>query len=182
MEVAAVHGERGSTLLDATRAEFLAAPLAVYRCLHLATHGSSVLAGDALDDPFACGIALRDGVLDGLALASLDLHAELVVLAACHSGQRALRGRGLAQLPGDDLFGLQGALFEAGVNAMLGALWPVDDESARAILVDFHRAYTAGAAPDLALQRALVAHLNSPQRRQTLYDWAPYFVSVLGRA
>lgn len=181
-EVAAVHGERGRTLLGPTRAEFLAQPLAACRCVHLATHGSSVLAGDALDDPLACGIALRDGMLDGLALASLDLPAELVVLAACYSGQRALGGRGLAQLPGDDLFGLQGVLFAAGVNALLGALWPVDDESARAILVDFHRAYAAGAAPDLALQRALMTHLRSPHRRQTLYDWAPYFVSVLGRA
>jgi CHAT domain-containing protein len=160
----------------------LAAPLAEYRCLHLATHGSSVLAGDARDDPLACGIALRDGMLDGLALASLDLHAELVVLAACHSGQRALGGRGLAQLPGDDLFGLQGVLFGAGVNALLGALWPVDDDSARAILVDFHRAYAGGAAPELALQRALKAHLAAPERRHTLYDWAPFFLSVLGGA
>lgn len=181
-QVAAAHGAQGRTLLDPTRAELLAAPLADYRCLHLATHGSSVLAGDARDDPLSCGIALRDGTLDGLALGTLDLRAELVVLAACHSGQRALGGRGLAQLPGDDLFGLQGVLFSAGANALLGALWPVDDDSARAILVDFHRAYAGGAPPDLALQRALVAHLAVPERRHTLYDWAPFFLSVLGSA
>ncbi|WP_100917512.1 CHAT domain-containing protein [Candidatus Thiodictyon syntrophicum] len=178
-EVAAVHGAAGSAAIDCSRAAFLALPLPGVRCLHLATHGSSVLTGEALDDPLDCGIALADGVLDGWQLGTLDLPAELVVLAACYSGQRAISGRGLSRLPGDDLFGLQAVLFEAGVGTLLGALWPVDDRSARAILVDFHRAYAAGAAPDLALQSALVAHLADPLRRQTRYDWAPFFLTSL---
>ena len=180
--VAAAHGAAGQCLLDATRADLLQAPLRDLRCLHLATHGSSVLAGDALDDPSGCGIELRDGALDGQALSQLDLRAELVVLAACHSGQRAIGGRGLAQLPGDDLFGLQAVLFGAGAQALLGALWPVDDDSACAILVDFHRAYATGLTPDRALQRALMAHLAAPDRRHTLYDWAPLFITALGQA
>lgn len=180
-DVAKAHGADGQYLLDATRADLLHAPLHDLRCLHLATHGSSVLVGDALDDPSGCGIELRDGALDGQALSLLDLRAELVVLAACHSGQRAIGGRGLAQLPGDDLFGLQAALFSAGAHALLAALWPVDDDSVCAILTDFHRAYAGGSAPDRALQSAIVAHLAAPERRHTLYDWAPLFITALGQ-
>jgi CHAT domain-containing protein len=179
--VAAAHGDAGRLLLGATRADFLAQPLQEYRCLHLATHGASVLAGGAVDDPLEACIHLRDGPLTGAELTALPLRAELVVLAACHSGQRAVGGRGLQQLPGDDLFGLQAVLFEAGAGTVLGTLWPVDDETARAILVDFHRAYAGGAAPDNALQAAIRAHRTDPRRRRGLFYWAPFFLISLGR-
>ena len=135
-----------------------------------ATHGSSVLAGNAHNDPLNCGIALCDGLLDGWQLTALDIQAELVVLASCYSGQRAIGGRGLAKLQGDDVFGLQAVLFEAGAGAILGALWPVDDESSRAILVDFHRQYAPGSDPDRALQSALLAYLANPFRRHGRSD------------
>ncbi|MCL4811412.1 MAG: CHAT domain-containing protein [Vicinamibacteraceae bacterium] len=179
VDVAAVHGERGQFVANVTRAGFLDLSFTACRCLHLATHGRSVLAGESADDPLACDIALADGVLDGWQVSAIDLRAELVVLAACHSGQRAVGGRGLAQLPGDDLLGLQAAFFEAGAGSVLGALWPVDDASARLILVDLHRAFAAGAEPDVALQWALRAHLANPGRRHTRYDWAPFFVSAI---
>ena len=149
--VAAAHGAAGQVLAGATRAQFTALPLDKYRCLHLATHGSSVLAGDAVDDPLQSCLYLRDGALTGWEITALPLRAELVVLAACHSGQRSIAGRGLDKLPGDDIFGLQAVLFDAGVNTLLGTLWPVEDATAQAILVDFHRAYAGGAAPDEAL-------------------------------
>ncbi|MCC6196172.1 MAG: CHAT domain-containing protein, partial [Burkholderiales bacterium] len=100
--VAAVHGARGAALLGATRAQFTAQPLADFRCIHLATHGSSVLAGSAVDDPLESALWFRDGPLTGWELMALALRAELVVLAACHSGQRSIAGRGLDRLPGDD--------------------------------------------------------------------------------
>ena len=181
-EVAAAHGAYGRFVPGATRAGFAALPLSTCRCLHLATHGSSVLAGSAVDDPLDAGLALADGLLDGWQIGALDLRAELVVAAACHSGQRAVAGRGLVRLPGDDLFGLSASFFHAGAGSVLGALWPVDDESARAILVDMHREYADGVAPDVALQKALAAHLANPSRRHTAYDWAPFFLTSLGNA
>lgn len=42
----------------------------------------------------------------------------------------------------------------------------------------FHRVFVAEAQPDVALQSAR-AHLASPDRRHTRYDWAPPFVSAL---
>jgi CHAT domain-containing protein len=181
-EVAGVHGALGEVLLGASRSEFLERiKPSRYRCLHLATHGSSVLADEALDDPLQSCLSLRDGALTAWDLSTIDLPAEMVVLAACHSGQRAVAGRGLESLPGDDLFGLQAVLFDAGVWGVLGTLWPVGDETARAIMVDVHQAYASGLAPDLALQSAIRAHLASEDRFREVFDWAPFFLTVLGR-
>ncbi len=181
-EVAGVHGSMGDVLLGADRTAFLERVTTTqYRCLHLATHGSSVLTGEALDDPLQSCLSLRDGALTAWDLSAIDLPAEMVVLAACHSGQRAVAGRGLDALPGDDLFGLQAVLFDAGVWAVLGTLWPVDDETARAIMIDVHRAYASGLAPDLALQSAIRTHLGSADRLREVFDWAPFFLTVLGR-
>ena len=178
--VAAAHGANGHVLAGATREAFAALPLGDYRCLHFATHGSSVLAGEEVDDPMQACLYLRDGVLCGWEIEALPLRAELVVLAACHSGQRSIAGRGLDRLPGDDLFGLQSVLFDAGVGTVLGALWPVEDPTALAILPDVHRAYAGGAAPDEALHAAIVAHLGNPDRKREVFYWAPFLVCALG--
>jgi CHAT domain-containing protein len=139
-----------------------------------------VLAGDAVDDPLQACLFLRDGALTGWEISAMPLHAELVVLAACHSGQRSIAGRGLDKLPGDDIFGLQAVLFEAGVNMLLGALWPVEDTTSQAIVVDFHRAYASGDPPADALAVAIRNHLAQAERKQQVFYWAPFFVSSLG--
>jgi hypothetical protein len=156
--------------------------LARYRCVHLATHGSSVFEGSAVEEPLESRIYLYDVVLDGIDIASLGLRAELVVMSACHSGQRALAGRGLAELPADDIFGLQATLFQSGVRSVLGALWPVDNPAAFAIQPAFHRAYAAGEPVERALQSAIRIYLaDSPAKRRKVCYWAPFFITSLGR-
>ena len=179
--IAALHGPQGHALTTASRARFLSAPLESLRCLHLATHGSSVLAGAAVDDPLACGMHLRDGMLSGWDLLDLRLPAEVVVLATCHSAQRAIAGRGLQQLPGDDLFGLPAMLCQAGVHHLLGALWRVDDGAASAIVRDFHRAYASGATPDAALREAIRSYLADTTQRHEAFFWAPFTLTTFGR-
>ena len=179
--IAALHGPQGHALTTASRAQFLSAPLESLRCLHLATHGSSVLAGAAVDDPLACGMHLRDGMLSGWDLLDLRLPAEVVVLATCHSAQRAIAGRGLEQLPGDDLFGLPAMLCQAGVHHLLGALWRVDDGAASAIVRDFHRAYASGATPDAALREAIRSYLADTTQRHEAFFWAPFTLTTFGR-
>lgn len=141
-----------------------------------------MLAGDAFDDPMQSCLYLRDGPLSAFDIAALPLRAELVVLAACSSGQRSVAGRGLGRLPGDEIFGLQAVLFDAGVNALLGTLWPVKDDVSFPILVDFHRAYAGGEPAETALQTALVENLRDPERLHGMFYWAPFFVSSLGTA
>ena len=159
----------------------LAPDLASLRCLHLATHGSSVFAKEAANDPLASRLMLHDGGLDALSIGQLRIGAEVVVLSACDSGQRALGGRGLAELPGDDVFGLQAALFEAGAHSVVGALWPVDDRVAPLIVSVLHQGLAAGLAPELALQNAMLSYLKRPDARRRIYFWAPLFLSSLGR-
>ena len=74
-----------------------------------------------------------------LDLLDLRLPAEVVVLATatCHSAQRAIAGRGLEQLPGDDLFGLP-AMLPGRRPSPAGALWRVDDSAASTIVSEFH--------------------------------------------
>lgn len=150
------------------------------RCLHLATHGSSVFAKEAANDPFASRLILHDGALDALSIGQLRIGAEVVVLSACDSGQRALGGRGLAELPGDDVFGLQAALFEAGAHSVVGALWPVDDSVAPVIVSALHAGLSAGLAPEVALRDAMLDYLKRPDARRRIYFWAPLFLSSLG--
>ncbi len=175
-------GTRAATLLGdaATRAAFAALPLERCRCLHLATHGSSVLADDTGGDPFLSRLYLRDGEVEALTIAASTLRAELVVMSACCSGQRALGLPGLPELPGDDLFGLQGALFEAGAGSVIGALWPVDDATAGALLPVLHAGLAAGAAPEVALRDATCAYLQGPSAQSVFY-WAPLFMTSIGR-
>ncbi len=124
---------------------------------------------------------LRNGRIDGLEIATWRLSAELVVLSACHSGQRAIALRG-AEIMSDDIFGLQAGLFTAGAARVLGALWPVESKIAAVILPSFHAQYAAGSPPEVALQKAMLDHLDraTPQTRK-LYYWAPFFVAAVAR-
>jgi CHAT domain-containing protein len=164
----------------ATKAAFAALPFDKCRCLHLATHGTSVLADETGGDPFLSRLYLRDGEVEALTIANLPLRAEIVVMSACCSGQRAQALPGLAELPGDDLFGLQGALFEAGAGTVIGALWPLDDATSGMLFGPPHQALARGVAPEVALRDAMCGYLQAPGARDVSY-WAPLFMSSIGR-
>jgi CHAT domain-containing protein len=149
-----------------------------YSVLSFACHGLSV---DS-DLPMTSKLFLHDTVLDGLDLSAWELDADVVALSACSSGQRPFAGRGLQELPGDDLFGLQAAFFMAGARQILGTMWPVKSGTARAISVAFHRRLAAGRTAARALQEAIKEHLADAGtlRRQPAY-WAPFFLVALTR-
>jgi CHAT domain-containing protein len=153
--------------------------LSSFRVLHFATHGEDVLG----DEPMETYLCLHDGLLDGLEIAGWHLNAELVVLSACHSGKRPFKGRGMNELPGDEMFGLQAAFFSAGVRRVVGALWPADDTAAPVVMAAFHRQLAAGLQPEFALQAAVTAYVQNV-RKDSLknpYYWAPFFISSIGR-
>ncbi len=151
------------------------------RCIHIATHGSTVFLGAALANPFLSHLVLKDGFLDALSISELALQAEVVVTGACFSGQRALSVEGLTELPGDDMFGLQSAFFQAGAGSVVGALWMLNDEAASRMLPALQAGLAGGAPADLALQAALKAEL-SRYTAGDIYGWAPLFLSSMGRA
>jgi CHAT domain-containing protein len=146
--------------------------------LHLAVHGANVES----DTPMESWLLLPKSRLDGIDLVPWQIDGATVVLSACSAGQRAVGGRRMEELPGDDLFGLQAALFAAGARQVLGALWTIDGNVATEITGSFHEQLLAGAAADVALQRAVVMFLDEHKlgrfRRSTY--WAPFFLSCLG--
>jgi CHAT domain-containing protein len=157
-----------------------AGQLGSFRCLHLGTHGLSVF--ESPDQPLESRILLHDGPVDAMELAMLGIKAELVVLSACHSGQRAIELRDLGEIPGDDIFGLQAALFKSGVRSILGTLWLVETDSASPLTRRFHTYVAQGERGEVALQRSVKDYLANPvDGLNGVYYWAPYFISFIGR-
>lgn len=153
--------------------------LETFTTLHVATHGYNV----SEDTPMESYLFLYNSLLDGLDIANWRLRADLVVLSACCSGQRAIAGRGMAELPGDDLFGLQAAFFAAGARQVLGSLWPVQSKVAYRMMTAFHRFLLEGQSTERAFQSAVVEHLTTagPRSRKRIY-WAPFFLCAAGRS
>ncbi len=153
------------------------AGLGGFGCLHFATHGSDV----AEDAPMESQLVLYDAILDGIEISSWQLQADLVVLSACWSAKRPARIRGMAEIPGDEVLGLEGAFFAAGARRILGALWPVNDRTAYEVMIRFHREWSAGLLPEIALQKALLAYLDENPSLEDPFDWAPFLLVCLGR-
>jgi hypothetical protein len=149
-----------------------------FSTIHLATHGHNV---DS-DAPLESFLVMTNSLLDGLEIAGWELDTELLVLSACCSGQRAVSGRGLAELPGDELLGLQAAFFAAGAHKQLSSLWPVSDAVTPEIMKGFYEQFLAGVTAEVALQRAIVQYLDSAGiRRRNPYYWASFFLCAVGR-
>ena len=131
------------------------APLFPY--IHIATHGLFVARlEDATDlKPLLCdncmsqsGLAfagaqyslrdpkhnasLWDGMLSAKEIANLPLdNVELIVLSACQTGN--------GYITADGVYGVQRALKQAGVGAMIVSLWDVNDEATSILMTNFYR-------------------------------------------
>jgi CHAT domain-containing protein/tetratricopeptide (TPR) repeat protein len=123
-----------------------------YRILHIGAHGTfdpdqPLLSALVLAERDPAGRKVK-GNLYAHEIYNLDLPAELVVLAACHTaGGREVPGEGLVS-------GLPRAFLYAGAARVLVSLWPVDDKSTRALMVAFYRALLIHRLPARALQEA----------------------------
>ncbi|MDX1418121.1 MAG: CHAT domain-containing protein [Candidatus Promineifilaceae bacterium] len=156
--------------------------LSQFSHLHFSTHGESV----SSDNPMESNLVLHETLLDGLEIANWRLNAELVVLSACCSGQRAIKGRPVGgivtELPGDDVYGLQAAFYAAGAQRVLGAMWPVAQDTAHDILSEFYRLLLAGREPEFALQESVCDYIvKAGINSRKPYFWAPFFISAVGQ-
>jgi len=138
---------------DAGSERLRGADLRGYAMLHLAAHGR-------VDRTFPQRTALAlspvgddDGwltIADVLDL-DLDLDGLLVVLSACDTANRRVRG-------GDGVQSLARAFLFAGARAVVASLWPVDDRAASQTMTELYRgALAEGLAPPAALRRAKLA-------------------------
>ncbi len=97
--------------------------------------------------------------------------ARLVTLSAC---QTAL-GR---DVEGEGILGLSRAFIYAGAQDVVCSLWPVSDESARALMTAFYEALAGGASVEQALQSGQNALPHSGDKAHPFY-WAG-FIAVRG--
>jgi CHAT domain-containing protein len=171
---------------EPTRAEVLSGlrdgTLAGAWCLLLATHGHSLIDEVSKDAPLESVLELADDSVDGYEIAAADLGCEIVVLTACCAGQRAISGRGRAEQPGDELFGLSAAFLEAGCGSVLAPAWPADDPVIARLVTAFHRNLAQGALADVALAQAQRAFLDTASAKERrAYYWAPLVLTTIGR-
>lgn len=72
-----------------------------------------------------------DGILSAKELSGLKLQCDLMVLSACQTG--------LGYITADGVYGIQRALKQAGVDAMVVSLWSVSDEASAMLMSRFYR-------------------------------------------
>ena len=177
--ISALYGPRAQLLLDrdATIPRFLE-QARTSAIIHVAAHSivnaqapprSYILLAPAPNEP---------GPLDAQALLtrlSLD-HTRLVVLSTCSSaGGLPIGAEGVAPFVRP--------LIGAGVPAVLGTLWNVEDATPEDLLVSFHSHYREGKDAAVALQLAQVGLLtktNNNSGPRPVFAWAPF--QVIGHA
>jgi CHAT domain-containing protein/tetratricopeptide (TPR) repeat protein len=123
--------------------------------IHFATHG---IIRD--DQPFDSFLALgrspidpkEDGRLTAQKIYGLDLHANLVFLSACRSGQ--------GKVTGDGLVGLTRAFWYAGTPSVIASLWDVADEPTSQLVANFYRTRLEGKDKSRALRLAQLRLLH----------------------
>jgi CHAT domain-containing protein/Tfp pilus assembly protein PilF len=111
-----------------------------------------------------------DGVLTALEVAGLDLRGtELVVLSACDTGVGEVRN-------GEGVQGLRRALILAGSESQVMSLWPVTDQGAKELMIEYYRALQRGEGRSEGLRQVQLRMLRSEQWRHPFY-WAAFIQS-----
>lgn len=188
-DLIAIYAEAGIPLdlmPEPTRGEVLAAmhdgALARSWCVHLDMHGHSLMDEVSRDAPLESVLELADDSVDGYEIAAAQLECEVIVLTACFAGQRAISGRGRAEQPGDELFGLSAAFLDARCRSVLAPAWPADHEAVSQIITEFHRGLAQGFPADIALAQAQRAFLDTATfGNRPAYYWAPLVLTAIGR-
>ena len=141
-----------------------------FRVLHFAAHA-------AVDEtsPRRSAIVFTpggddDGLLQLNEIAALDLNARLVVAAAC----RSQMGRSVG---GEGLMSLSRAFLQAGADAVVAALWDVDDAQTRRFMRFFYDALRQGRPTDEALRAAQRAMLAAGGRSAAPENWAGFVLT-----
>ena len=99
----------------------------------------------------------NDGRLTASSIAELTLHQlRVAVLSACETERADASGA-------NGLNGIAGAFLAAGAGGVVGSLWRVDDRLTQPLMIAYHHAIQVSANSSIALQRAQLAMLKSPE-------------------
>ena len=123
------------------------------------------------DSPSLSALALSpeapdDGFLSVFDVLGMRIPTDLVVASACDSG------RGPVAF-GEGVLGFARAFMVAGSSRVIVSLWPVDDESTRALMVEFFKHWRGGMGTAQAL-RAAQAHVRTQKGWEGPHHWAAW--------
>ncbi|TWT84766.1 CHAT domain protein [Planctomycetes bacterium CA13] len=115
-----------------------------------------------------------DGMLTAYELFGAEIQADAIVMSACFSG---LADR--SPLPGDDLFGLQRAMLQAGSRSIVSGLWDVYDDTAPMLMKSTMAHFASGNPMRSSLANAQRDFLADRKTKGPKDLWIhPYFWAV----
>jgi CHAT domain-containing protein len=176
-------GERQTVFAreQATPAAYLKSHPELYSYIHFVAHGTAsrmnpldsaiILSQDpaagaaAGDDSFK--LYARDIIKQNNINHHNPLRTQLVTISSCNSvGNRTYSGEGLV--------GLSWAFLDAGAHNVIGALWPVSDDSTATLMDRLYDELKRGQPPDAALRSAKLSLLHSEDAVGRPFYWAPF--------
>jgi CHAT domain-containing protein len=122
------------------------------------------------DNPFYSFLAMSDGPMFAADFRLRTVPVDLVVLAACRSGEQVA-------VPGEESLGLVRSLLEMGARNVIAGHWPVSDRSAARWTTTFYEHYFRG--EDLA-ESARAASIKLREQYPSAYHWAAFSIFGAG--
>ena len=161
---------------DATEARFKSLPLANYGIIHFAVHG---IANTQFPDRAALVLSSSpgstdDGLLQVREIRDLPLHAGLVTLSACDSGNGKLLGE-------EGIASLERAFLLAGARSVLASLWTADDTYTVGLMRRFYEHLINGLDNGAALRQAKLDLLQEFMDQALPLYWAGFTLVGDGR-
>ena len=135
--------------------------------IHLATHAEALEDEPLKSFIVLAKVPLEDGYLTVSDIFRLNLHSDIVILAACETG----KGR----ITGDGVNGLGRAFIWAGTPSLLITLWSVPEEQTLQQMYHFHESWREKGMPKAqALRKAQLKCMRSGYNKNRPDLWAGY--------
>ena len=151
---------------DATKEQVLSR-LNPVSLIHIAAHGQTEN-GEIILSPNRASVDRpeeEDFLLTMADVLGAKLHAKLVVLSCCHSGQGPIKAEGVV--------GIARAFLGAGARSVIATLWAIDDEATLEFMRHFYGHLVAGQSASKALHQAMKC-LRESEQYKALKHWAPF--------
>ena len=151
---------------DATKEQVLSR-LNPVSLIHIAAHGQTEN-GEIILSPNRASVdepEEEDYLLTMADVLGAKLHAKLVVLSCCHSGQGPIKAEGVV--------GIARAFLGAGARSVIATLWAIDDEATLEFMRHFYGHLVAGQSASKALHQAMKC-LRESEQYKAVKHWAPF--------
>ena len=151
---------------DATKEQVLSR-LNPVSLIHIAAHGRTER-GEIILSPNLASVDKPkedDFLLTMTDVLGAKLHAKLVVLSCCHSGQGPIKAEGVV--------GTARAFLGAGARTVIATLWAINDEAILEFMSPFYEHLVAGQSASKALHQAMKC-LRESERYEAVKHWAPF--------